>query len=94
MTVSVRGKARTREGVVVSNAMDKTAVVVVRRRVQDRRYRKFVSISKKYVVHDESNACEVGDTVVIAESRPLSKRKRWRLRDVLKRSVKEVAATD
>jgi small subunit ribosomal protein S17 len=81
---------RTREGVVVSSAMDKTIVVAVRRRVRDSRYRKTVTVSKKFMAHDERNECSVGDRVVICESRPLSKRKRWRLRSIVERAVKDV----
>ena len=86
-----RARTRTREGVVVSNAMDKTIVVSVRRRVRYPRYRKTITLSKKLVAHDERNECNVGDRVVIAESRPLSKRKRWRLRTIVERAVKDVA---
>jgi small subunit ribosomal protein S17 len=79
-----------REGVVVSNAMDKTIVVAVRRRVRYPRYRKYVTISKKFMAHDERNQCNVGDRVVIYEARPLSKNKRWRLHVILERAKKEV----
>ncbi len=85
-----RTQARTREGVVVSAAPEKTAVVKVKRRVQHRRYRKYVEVSEKYMVHDEHNQAEVGDRVLIAESRPMSARKRWRLRSVLEKAVKDV----
>ena len=89
-----RSRSRTREGVVVSTAMDKTIVVSVRRRVRYPRYRKTITLSKKFLAHDETNSCNVGDRVVIAESRPLSRRKRWRLRAVLERAVKDVALAD
>ena len=89
-----RPRDRTREGVVVSNAMDKTIVVAVRRRVRDPRYRKTVTVSKKFLAHDERNECNVGDRVVICESRPLSSRKRWRLRAVVERAVKDVPTVD
>ena len=90
MEERTRARARTKEGVVVSSAMDKTIVVSVSRLIKHPQYRKYVSVDKKYVVHDETNTCNVGDRVVIRESRPLSKRKRWRLRDVIERAVKDV----
>ena len=90
MADQVRARARTREGVVVSAAMDKTIVVTVRRRIKHPRYHKYIATNKKYVVHDESNECNVGDQVVIRESRPISRRKRWRLRTVVERAVKDV----
>lgn len=66
-------------GVVVSNSMNKTIVVEVRRKVPHAKYQKFVSSRKKYYVHDEKQECNVGDEVEITETRPLSKLKRWRL---------------
>ena len=90
MEEASRARARTREGVVVSDAMDKTIVVAVRRRIKHPQYRKYVQVNKRYVVHDERNECSSGDRVVICESRPLSKRKRWRLRSVVERAVKDV----
>jgi len=86
-----RSRARTREGVVVSAAMDKTIVVSVKRKIQHAQYKKYINVSKKYVAHDEANQCAVGDRVVIRESRPLSKRKRWRLRSVVDKAIKDVA---
>ena len=94
MAEQERPRARTREGVVVSSAMDKTIVVAVRRRVRYPRYRKYVTVSKKFMAHDERNECGVGDRVVISESRPLSKNKRWRLRSVLERAKKDVELVD
>jgi small subunit ribosomal protein S17 len=94
MAEQQRPRARTREGVVVSSAMDKTIVVAVRRRVRYPRYRKYVTVSKKFMAHDERNECGVGDRVVISESRPLSKSKRWRLRSVLEKAKKEVELVD
>jgi len=86
-----RARAKTREGVVVSDAMDKTVVVAVKRTVKHRRYHKYLTISTKYHAHDEQNECRVGDRVVIAETRPLSKRKRWRLRTIVERAVSDTA---
>ncbi|MBT3915538.1 MAG: 30S ribosomal protein S17 [Rhodospirillaceae bacterium] len=68
---------RIMQGVVVSNKMDKTVVVNVERRTQHPLYKKFIRRSKKYVAHDEGNACNEGDVVQIQECRPISKRKTW-----------------
>jgi small subunit ribosomal protein S17 len=84
----MQGRTRTRVGTVVSNRMDKTAVVAVARRVQHAKYRKFLSRVTRYKVHDERNQCEIGDRVLIAECRPLSRDKRWRLRQILERAAK------
>ncbi|GBE14350.1 30S ribosomal protein S17 [bacterium BMS3Abin14] len=72
-------------GTVVGNRMDKTAVVQSHRRVAHKVYPKFVSRRVKYKVHDEENSLNVGDTVRIVETRPLSRDKRWRLLDVLEK---------
>lgn len=68
---------RILQGVVVSDAMDKTVVVKVERRVMHPIYKKFIRRSKKYAAHDETNRCKVGDIVRICESRPYSKTKTW-----------------
>ena len=68
---------RIMQGVVVSDKMDKTVVVNVERRTQHPLYKKFIRRSKKYVAHDENNACKEGDVVQIQECRPISKRKTW-----------------
>ncbi|MBW2290358.1 MAG: 30S ribosomal protein S17, partial [Deltaproteobacteria bacterium] len=70
---------RTLIGLVVSDAMDKTVVVRVERLVQDPRYKKYVRRYTKFLAHDESNDCSIGDRVRIIEHRPLSKRKRWKV---------------
>ena len=77
---------KVREGMVVSNAMDKTAVVETVDRVRHRRYAKTVQRNKKLHVHDEENTLNVGDRVRVQETRPLSKNKRWRLVEVLERA--------
>ncbi len=82
-----RGKTKVREGVVVSNIMDKTVVVTVSRLVKHPRYKKYVKRRKRFKVHDENNECNVGDRVAIAEMRPLSKDKRWRLQKIMERAV-------
>ena len=87
MSESSARPARTvREGVVVSTAMNKTAVVAVVERVRHRKYNKFVMRTKKLYAHDEANDANVGDKVRVMETRPLSKLKRWRLTDVVERA--------
>ena len=85
-TSSEHGHRKTRTGVVVSNKMDKTAVVTVDRRVQHAKYKKFLTRRTRYKVHDERNECGVGDRVLITESRPLSRDKRWRLSKIVEKS--------
>ena len=71
------------QGVVVQKAGDKTATILVERRVMHPRYRKFVKRFKKYLVHDEKNEVKPGDTIVAVECRPLSKRKAFRLKEIV-----------
>lgn len=75
------------QGIVVKKAGDKTATILVERRVMHPRYRKFVKRFKKYLVHDEKNIVNVGDTISAIECRPLSARKSFRLKSVLKTGV-------
>ena len=75
-------------GLVQSNTMDKTVVVNIVRSFPHPVYKKFVKFSKKYYVHDENKKCERGDTVLIEESKPLSKLKRWRVKKILKKAAK------
>lgn len=77
------GEKRVIQGVVVSDKMDKTVVVKVARRKKHRLYHKYVNLTKHYKAHDEDNRCRMGDEVLIVESRPFSKEKRWRLLDIL-----------
>jgi small subunit ribosomal protein S17 len=77
---------KVREGLVVSNGMEKTAVVAVTDRVRHPRYDKTVQRTTKLFVHDEANDLNVGDRVRVQETRPLSKNKRWRVLDVLERA--------
>jgi small subunit ribosomal protein S17 len=77
---------KVREGLVVSNKMDKTAVVAVIERVRHPRYRKTVQRTKRLHVHDETNDLRVGDRVRVQETRPLSKTKRWRVLEILERA--------
>jgi len=72
-------KLKLQSGVVISNNMDKSVVVKIERTIKHPMYKKTIKRSKKYVAHDENNECEIGDLVQIAECRPLSKRKRYRL---------------
>ncbi|MCK4305165.1 MAG: 30S ribosomal protein S17 [Candidatus Eisenbacteria sp.] len=81
-----RGQRKTREGVVISTAMNKTAVVLMKRRLPHPVYGKYVTLNKKFYTHDERNECRVGDVVRIMETRPISKLKRWRLVGVLART--------
>ena len=81
-----RNLRKVRFGLVTSNKMDKTIVVKVERRVKHPIYGKFVKKSSKFVAHDEKNECGIGDTVQIMETRPLSKRKRWRLTKIVERA--------
>jgi len=81
------GERKTREGVVVSDAMQKTRVVRVERVYRHPRYQRVIRMSKKLKAHDEDNASRVGDRVLIEETRPMSKEKRWRIRQVLTRTA-------
>jgi small subunit ribosomal protein S17 len=76
---------KERIGVVVSNKMDKSILVTVNRRVKHPMYGKFVKKSTKLMAHDEKNSCNIGDTVKIMETRPLSKDKCWRLVEIIER---------
>ena len=78
-------ETKTREAVVVSDKMTKTRVVVIERVYRHPRYERVITRSKRLKAHDETNASKVGDRVLIEETRPLSKDKRWRIRQVLSR---------
>ena len=79
------GERKTREGVVVSDAMQKTRDVRIERVYRHPRYQRVIRMSKNLKAHDEDNTSHVGDRVLIEETRPLSKQKRWRIRQVLSR---------
>ena len=81
-----RGRRKVRQGVVVSAANDKTIVVQVKERKPHRVYKKMMTTTKKFHAHDEENAAGVGDTVLIQETRPLSKMKRWRLIEIVEKA--------
>lgn len=74
-------------GTVCSDKMDKTVVVMIERLVKHPRYKKYVKRRAKYKAHDERKECHIGDTVSIVETRPLSREKRWRVREVIKRAM-------
>jgi len=74
-------------GTVVSDKMDKTVTVQVERLVKHRLYKKFIKRQNKFAVHDEDNSCQIGDKVMITESRPLSRLKRWRVSEIVKKAV-------
>jgi len=81
-----RGVRKKRIGIVISNKMDKSAVVLVSRLTKHRIYKKYVKSQKKYMVHDLQNKCQVGDKVRIIEIRPISKKKRWQVIEVIERN--------
>ena len=81
-----RNLRKERIGVVVSNKMDKSITVAIKRKEKHPIYGKFVNKTTKFVAHDETNPCNPGDTVRIAETRPLSKTKRWRLVEIIERA--------
>lgn len=81
-----RNLRKERIGVVVSNKMDKSVVVAVHRKVKHAIYGKFVNKTTKFVVADDENTCNEGDTIKIMETRPLSKTKRWRLVEIIERA--------
>jgi small subunit ribosomal protein S17 len=81
-----RNIRKERIGVVISNRMDKSIIVAIKRKVKHPIYGKFVNRTKKLMAHDEENSCNIGDTVRISESRPLSKDKAWRLIEIIERA--------
>ena len=82
-----RGNRKTQVGLVVSDKMDKTVVVKVDRLVKHNVYNKYIKRSAKYKAHDIDNSCKIGDRVIIVESRPLSKDKRWKVRQIIERNA-------
>ena len=80
-------RRNTKVGVVVSSSMQKSVVVAVERLVQDPMYQKYVKRTSKFMAHCEENNCGVGDRVLIEETRPLSKRKRWNVSEILEKAV-------
>jgi small subunit ribosomal protein S17 len=86
METTARSTRRERVGVVVSNSMEKSIVITVKQKVKHPIYGKFVNKTSRFMAHDEENTCNVGDTVKISETRPLSKSKRWRLVEIIERA--------
>ena len=82
---AIRGKRKIRVGEVVSDKMDKTITVAVKRRVKHQVYGKYISRTTKLMVHDDKNECQEGDTVKVMETRPMSRNKRWRLVEVVEK---------
>ncbi|MDL2269902.1 30S ribosomal protein S17 [Desulfosarcina sp. OttesenSCG-928-A07] len=85
--MKTRGMKRQLIGTVISDKMDKTAVVQVERLVKHPLYKKYVRRRNKFAAHDESNTCGMGDKVLITESRPISRMKRWRVTEVIQKAV-------
>lgn len=83
---SSEGRRQALIGTVVSDKMDKTVTVAVERTYMHRLYQRYVKRTSKYAVHDERNECGLGDRVQIVATRPLSKRKRWRVREIIERA--------
>ena len=84
--MSERNQRKTRTGMVVSDKMDKTVVVAVIDNVRHPLYKKIVKRTVKFKAHDEQNACGIGDTVMIMETRPISKDKRWRVVEIIEKA--------
>jgi small subunit ribosomal protein S17 len=80
------GERKTREGIVIGDAMQKTRVILIERVFRHSRYERVITRSKRLKAHDEENKSRVGDRVLIEETRPLSKEKRWRIRQILSRA--------
>ncbi|HSV76267.1 MAG TPA: 30S ribosomal protein S17 [Bacteroidales bacterium] len=84
--METRTSRKERTGIVVSNKMQKSIVVEVQRRIRHPKYGKFIKRSSRFMAHDETNQCNIGDTVRIMETRPLSRQKCWRLVEILERA--------
>ena len=85
--MNTRGIRKTLVGTVTSNKMDKTVVVAVNRLVKDPKYKKYIRRRSKHKAHDDSNQCGVGDRVLLVETRPLSKEKRWRVKQIIEKAL-------
>lgn len=83
---TTRNLRRERVGIVVSNKMEKSITIAVKAKVKHPIYGKFVNKTSKFMAHDEKNECNIGDTVKIMETRPLSKNKKWRLVEIIERA--------
>jgi small subunit ribosomal protein S17 len=87
MEMTQKSKKKELKGLIVSDKMDKSVVVQVERYIQHKVYKKYIKQYKKYHAHDETNACRIGDEVHIIETRPLSKLKRFRVTEIIKKAV-------
>jgi small subunit ribosomal protein S17 len=87
---TIQGRKTTKVGVVIGNKMKKTVTVLVERQVRHPLYKKIIKRRKKFLVHDEYEKCKIGDVVKIVETRPLSKKKRWRVKEIVGLSPSEV----
>ena len=87
--MSAADNRKTMTGTVVSDKMDKTVVVLVERRFSHPKFKKVVKTSRRFKVHDEKNECRSGDLISMSETRPLSKDKRWRLSEIIKKAIVE-----
>lgn len=87
---TIQGRKTTKVGVVIGNKMKKTVTVLVERQVRHPLYKKIIKRRKKFLVHDEYEKCKLGDVVKIVETRPLSKKKRWRVKEIVGLSPSEV----
>ena len=87
MAETKRGQRKRMMGLIVSDKMDKTVTVRVEGKTKHPTYKKYVVRSQKYKAHDADNACKVGDKVLIEETRPLSRDKRWRVKEIIERAV-------
>jgi len=85
--MSKSGMRREVIGTIISDRMEKTVIVEVERLVKHRLYKKYIKRRSKYTAHDEANACRIGDRVLIAESRPISKTKKWRVREIVEKAI-------
>ena len=85
--MKIRGMRRQLVGRVVSNKMDKSVVVQVERLVKHKVYHKYVKSRARYAAHDEVNSCQIGDKVLITESRPISKTKKWRVSQIVEKAI-------
>jgi small subunit ribosomal protein S17 len=87
---TIQARKTTKVGVVIGNKMKKTVTVLVERQVRHPLYKKIIKRRKKFLVHDEYEKCKIGDVVKIVETRPLSKKKRWRVKEIVGLSPSEV----
>ncbi|PID76240.1 MAG: 30S ribosomal protein S17 [Deltaproteobacteria bacterium] len=85
--MKARGKRRQLIGTIVSNKMDKSVVIQVERLVKHKLYKKYIRRQTKFAAHDEQNSCGIGDKVLITESRPISRTKRWRVSRIVEKAV-------